>query len=537
MRNNLYSPFSSIRRASATVVMLACLVCLCVTAKADVPASRIFSFSDLLALYDDEELEPALEQRLRSLLTGPFVKNRFGSCHSVKLGRSPQLGEFLRVVHWNVERGINLDPLIAAFRGKEVFIEAIDEKRFPIGSRKRKEVLEQSDLLKGADIIVINEADWGVKRSEYRNTVAELADALEMNYVFGVTFIELSPIHVSRRVRPSGDEDGEIFDMIGVDPVRYLGFHGLAILSRLPLENVRLVPFKDQPYDWFIAEKKGPSFLEKSKRGIARTVFQEEIFREVRRGGRATLYAEIADDRFPSGRVTIVATHLENRTGPSGRLGQFREMLSDIEEIPHPIILAGDLNTSTSDLTPTSLRRELTLRFGRPEFWIRSGIAKFFGVGMVEEIVLSGATFGRKHADPTVRSIPILAPNRERRLFESLKEFRFRDGGAFDLRGDRGRSVGRKRGRFANSNQRGRKGFVTTYQVKRPIMFIGKYKLDWIFVKPGGLTAPFDRQQSYRFSPHFGRTLTLINEAIPGRISDHRPMMVDIPLDEPSLLR
>jgi hypothetical protein len=31
------------------------------------------------------------------------------------------------------------------------------------------------------------------------------------------------------------------------------------------------------------------------------------------------LTAEIADDRFPGGRLTIVATHLEDKTKPEGR--------------------------------------------------------------------------------------------------------------------------------------------------------------------------------------------------------------------------
>ena len=105
---------------------------------------------------------------------------------------------------------------------------------------------------------------------------------------------------------------------------------------------------------------------------------------------------------------------------------------------------------------------------------------------------------------------------------------------AFDLRGDAGKSIGGKKKPFSNSNQRGGKGFVTIYQVKRPIMFIGKYKLDWIFVKPPGLAEPFDRKSSYRFAPHFGRTLTLVNGAIEARISDHRPMLVELPLGEPN---
>jgi hypothetical protein len=76
---------------------------------------------------------------------------------------------------------------------------------------------------------------------------------------------------------------------------------------------------------------------------------------------------------------------------------------------------------------------------------------------------------------------------------------------------------------------------VTTYRVNRPIKFVGKSKLDWIFVKPANLTKPDDRSGSYRFAPHFGRTLTAVNETIEDRISDHRPLLVDLPIIEPTL--
>jgi hypothetical protein len=144
-------------------------------------------------------------------------------------------------------------------------------------------------------------------------------------------------------------------------------------------------------------------------------------------------------------------------------------------------------------------------------------------------------TFWRKQADPTVRHIPLLAPNSERKFFTTLENFRFADGGAFDFRGDSSRSVDEKSKTLSNSNERGSKGFVTTYRVNRPIKFVGKYKLDWIFVKPADLKKPTARNDSYRFAPHFGRTLTHINEVVEDRISDHRPILVDLPLNEPPL--
>jgi len=66
--------------------------------------------------------------------------------------------------------------------------------------------------------------------------------------------------------------------------------------------------------------------------------------------------------------MTIVATHLEARTRPSNRLKQLKELLSQIKEIEHPVILAGDMNTSTEDMTPTSFQREIKKRLGSENF-------------------------------------------------------------------------------------------------------------------------------------------------------------------------
>ena len=66
---------------------------------------------------------------------------------------------------------------------------------------------------------------------------------------------------------------------------------------------------------------------------------------------------------------------------------------------------------------------------------------------------------------------------------------------------------------------------------------MGKFKLDWFFVKPPSLTDPYAKDAPHRFAPHFGRTLKALNEATKDRISDHAPIMVDLPLAEPSLIK
>lgn len=136
-----------------------------------------------------------------------------------------------------------------------------------------------------------------------------------------------------------------------------------------------------------------------------------------------------------------------------------------------------------------------------------------------------------------MRNVPLVASNPEAGFFERLKDFRFADGGAFDFRGERNRSAGGKNDPLANSNQRGDKGFITTYEVERTVAFVGKFKLDWIFVKPPTLTEPYDEEGPHRFAPHFGRTLKSLNDAVTERVSDHSPMMVDLPLGEPRIAK
>ena len=492
---------------------------------------QLFTYQELIELYRTEALSDSINHKLNSLLTAPFVANRPAGAERPALSQSPQLGQFLRVACWNIERGLNYEAIEAALTDEQRFAAMLKPE---LSSAERQEILDQTALLRAADLIVLNEVDWGVDRTGYRNVAADLAERLKMNYAFGAEFVELTPVAVSEELPLKGENEEETrFDR--VDSARYKGLHGTAILSRFPLENVRLVPFEHQAYDWYEREKGGASVIERGKRSMSDRIFLEKSPPEVRRGGRMMLLAEIADPRFPSGRVSVVATHLENRTTPAKRIPQLRELLTEIRSIDHPVILAGDMNTSTTDLTPTSAQHEIAKRIKSKSFWMKKGVSYLTGVGMVIDFTLGGVRMARTQADPTVRYIPLIASNPERTFFNTLKKFRFDDQGAFDFRGDPDRSSGGDDGTLANSNERAKKGFVTTYQVNRPIKFVGKYKLDWIFIKPPRLTNPADREQSYAFAPHFGRTLQALNQGIANRISDHNPLLVDLPLAEPPL--
>src|SRR5687767_8383446 len=472
-------------------------------AAAPLPAAELLTYRELLELYEREHPSAPLQIKLQRLLTTPFVNNEWsaGGISPLKPGGA-SLGRSLRIAQWNIERGLEYEALETVLTDPAKFVSLLDQAKYGPDSQKRKTVLEQAAWLREADVIVLNEVDWGLKRSGYRNVVADLAAALKMNYAFGTEFIEIDPIALGTEKFEGieGVKREALTDQVTIDTVRYRGLHGTAILSRFPLVNVRLIPFRTQGHDWYGVEKKGVTNLERGRRKVSEVIFQEKVEREVRRGGRMALLADIENAEIPKGRMTIVATHLEAKTKPRNRVRQLEELLAIIKDIENPVVVAGDMNTSTADNTPTSAQREIKKRLGSKKYWLEQGIRFLTGLSWPNSLLLGGLNEYRKQADPTVSNIHLVASNPEAGFFEALKKFRFSDGGAFDFRGDRQHSIGSGYSPLANSNQRGAKGFITTYEVARPISFVGKFKLDWIFVKPPALKSPYGKNQPYLFA-------------------------------------
>ena len=482
----------------------------------------LLTYNELVALYENDPPSAELSNKLTRLFTTPFVNNSVG----LRRGKTRSM---LRVATWNIERGLEFEALKAALTNDRRFFRRLTPEMR--GSRfNLAQILEQAAELSRADIVILNEVDWGLKRTNYHNVARELAGAMQMNYVFGVEFVEVDPVTLGIETlegETSADKP-RMIENLRVDKTRTLGLHGTAILSRLPLRNARLVHFINQGHDWYEEEKDGISKLEEGKRKGAKLVFGEKIMREVRRGGRMMLLADISDASIPGGAVTVVATHLEAKAKPSERVKQLEEVLAAVKNIDHPVILAGDMNTSGSDSTPTSFQREVKKRLGSTSFWATQGIKYATGVGLLYDITIGLVKMQRTRNDPTVKSIKFVSENPEENFFDTLKDFRFSDGGAFDFRGSKQHSTGASDETLSDSNERASKGFVSTLELN------GKFdidmKLDWIFVKPVGLTDPDDRDQPYVFAPQFGRTLKALNYSLKDRISDHNPLIVDLPV-------
>jgi endonuclease/exonuclease/phosphatase family metal-dependent hydrolase len=513
----------------------------------------LLTYPEIAQLYLQDVPPPHLRAKLNRLLTSPFVRNQTAAVAFQKPS-SEELGKFLRVVQWNIERGLEFDAVRLAFTDPQKFSTLMDEKQSKASAAVRDVIVSQVRLLQQADLIVLNEVDWGVNRTLFRNVAAELADAFGMNYAYGVEFVEVDPITmgIDRQVVAQEVEETytvpqesrsemleHIRNIMKPDPARYRGLHGTAILSRYRLENVRLVRFKFQGHDWYADEKKKTSDLAKIEGKLSMTVFKEQLLRQVRRGGRMMMLADIADPEVPSGRVTVVATHLEDMTTPANRRKQLGELLALIKGINHPVIVAGDMNTNTHNAAPIAVTRALKQRFGSAKWWAEEGTSRGieYGTPFGWAYDLSFGLIGtiRKIDDPTAHSVPLLGENPEAKFFTTLQRFRFTDGGVFDFRGVRERSSNGRAGKLADSNERSEKGFVPTNELGRTYGPAGHYKIDWIFVKPSGYSETNPAKLSYRFAPHFGRTLKELNDSIPDRISDHSPIMLDLSLNEPSL--
>ena len=181
--------------------------------------------------------------------------------------------------------------------------------------------------------------------------------------------------------------------------------------------------------------------IEAGKRKGASLLFGEQIVREVRRGGRTNLIATIDVPDLPGGQVTIVDAHLENRTTPKNRVKQMDEILDLIKPISHPVIVAGDMNTTGADGSVTSIKSAVLKKMNDPSFWATKGVKYATGVGFGMDVAGLAFKTTKFQSDPTASGVPLLAANPEQGLFKDLNKFRFDDQTRLDYRGDAALSV------------------------------------------------------------------------------------------------
>ena len=185
-------------------------------------------------------------------------------------------------------------------------------------------------------MLLAGELDIGMARSRQRNCLRDAAAALGANYVFGAEFLELGLGDVHERRIYAGQTNS-------------VGLHGNGLLSSHRLEDPALIRLETDG-DWF-----------DGRHG------------ERRVGGRCAVAARI---RVKGRSVLMVSVHLESHSGPALRAEYMRRLFKAIDRIAdgEPVVVGGDLNTSTLERTSTdqtfdraALARNDPERFVRPE--------------------------------------------------------------------------------------------------------------------------------------------------------------------------
>jgi hypothetical protein len=92
------------------------------------------------------------------------------------------------------------------------------------------------------DILLLSEVDHGMARTGQRHTTEVMAQAMGMGFAFGVEFHEL-------------DLGGPTERQFCIDDVNARGWHGNAILSRVPFDRVTMVRLDDHGH-WFSSEER-----------------------------------------------------------------------------------------------------------------------------------------------------------------------------------------------------------------------------------------------------------------------------------------
>lgn len=233
---------------------------------AQFPTTKAMLASKLYA-----RLRPEIERVLDSIVQEDFATP--ASIPSMLERRS------IRATAWNIERGLRLDSLIR--------------------------VLKEDERLRGSDVLLLTELDYGMARSGNRFVAREIAESLEMNYAFAPCYLALN--------KGSGVEKF-------VTGENELALHGNAVFSRYPLRRAHQISL--------------PNGKDKM-RGV-----------EKRLGNQRTV---IADMEHPLGDVRLVSLHLDAHSTQRHRHQQMKLVLDHLNTLEPrlPTLIGGDWNTQT----------------------------------------------------------------------------------------------------------------------------------------------------------------------------------------------
>lgn len=159
----------------------------------------------------------------------------------------------------------------------------------------------------GAPVVLLSEMDNGMARTGQRHPTAEVATTLQMQYAYGVEFIELGL---------GSDTELEFC----TDDFNAKGFHGNALMAAVPLRQPFMIRLWGERL-WFMDGGDQP-----------------------RVGERFAIGAVIETEAGP---IVAVSTHLESATTARYRERQVKELIDALDEAfpAMPVLIGGDLNT------------------------------------------------------------------------------------------------------------------------------------------------------------------------------------------------
>jgi endonuclease/exonuclease/phosphatase family metal-dependent hydrolase len=233
---------------------------------AQFPTTKALTASALYA-----RLRPEIERVLDGIVQEDFAPS--------SLPPSPLQLRSIRATAWNIERGSRFDSIVRVF--------------------------QEHERIRGSDVLLLTELDYGMARSGNRFVARELAERLEMNYVFAPCYLALN--------KGSGVEKF-------VSGENTLALHGNAVLSRYPLKRAHQ-----------LALPNGKDLMQGA---------------EKRLGSQRVV---IADMEHPLAAVRLVSLHLDAHSTQRHRHQQMKLLLDHLDglEPQLPVLIGGDLNTQT----------------------------------------------------------------------------------------------------------------------------------------------------------------------------------------------
>lgn len=497
--------------------------------------TEFFSYDELLILSTNPVPGGELQSRMEQFFRTPIISNEaWFAGERPSRNFHPQMGEFLRVISWNIEKSFHIGDIIEVLTDQSAYRQRIRTPRID-WQGKVNNMLRQRNRLLTADVFILQEMDIGVSRSDYVDGAADLATALGLNYAYAPAQLEVDPVLLGQEDRL--DSEGNVIESYDVDKEKYKGVFGSAVLSRYPIKQVICFPLKTQPYDWYTEEVMNPSTLEIGKRKATEVLFRNLSVRELKAGGgRPFFRVDLHVPGLPDDTLTVINVHLEIKCPPEGREAQMREILSYIKDIPYVVVMMGDHNSSAYDISPTDVVKVSKAVATNSSTWLSALVTLLSPQSTVLNNARRIGNHYKNYQDPFSPSIPVFLPNPVKPMFDRIAGFEFDDGGVFDCRGDRRRSMAVVNRPLGNSNERSRaKGFRHSFSVKRPIGFVGQQRLDWAFVKRKFSYEGNASENPYQFAPHFGETLVEFHCGLDQPLSDHSPLVFDMPFTEPAM--